>query len=446
MSSQDLRQDADRILEASLKAVDPYAAVAAALRLEGDRLRVGEKVWNLSNFDRVIAVGAGKAGAPMAQALEDVLGPRLNAGLVVVKDEHTAPTKVVELMEASHPVPDQRGVAAGQRLAELLAEEAGPRTLVFCLLSGGGSALMVSPAHGISLTDKQQTTRLLLACGADIGEINAIRKHLSQLKGGNLARLAHPSPVISLIVSDVVGDRLDVIASGPTVGDLSTWQEVAAILDRYRIRAEIPETVRQRLEAGLRGEIPDTPKPGQADLAGVTNLVVASNFQALTAAANQAQKLGYSPLILSSSIEGETKDVARLHAALAQEVLRSGHPLPPPCCLISGGETTVNLGQEFGQGGRNQEFVLAAAEDVAGLEGVLLFSAGTDGTDGPTDAAGGYCDGSTIARGLAQGLKAADHLARHDAYPYLAALGDLIITGPTRTNVMDVRFVLVAKR
>ena len=446
MPEDKLRQDAGRILAASLKAVDPHAAVAAALRREGDRLWVGGVEWDLSRFDRVIAVGAGKAGAPMAQALEEALGDRLAAGRVVVKDGHTAPTRVVELMEASHPVPDERGVAAGQRLAELLAQAAGPRTLVFCLLSGGGSALLVSPAPGISLADKQQTTRLLLSCGADIGEINAIRKHLSQLKGGNLARLAHPAPVISLIVSDVVGDRLDVIASGPTVGDQSTWREMAAILERHRIRDQVPEPVRRRLEAGLAGTIPDTPKPGQADLAGVTNLVVASNFQALTAAAVQAQALGYRPLILSSSIEGETKDVARLHAALAQEVLRSGHPLPGPCCLISGGETTVNLGQQFGQGGRNQEFVLAAAPDIAGLEGVLILSAGTDGTDGPTDAAGGMCDGSTIARGRSLGLRAAEHLDRHDAYPYLAALDDLIITGPTRTNVMDVRLVLVAAR
>ncbi|MFZ5584780.1 MAG: glycerate kinase type-2 family protein [Thermodesulfobacteriota bacterium] len=444
MTSDKLRQDADSILRSSLQAVDPYVAVKAALSLTGDRLRVGGRSLDLTRYDRIIAVGAGKAGAPMAQALEDVLGGRLKAGRVVVKDEHTAPTRVVELYEASHPVPDERGVAAGHKLAELLKAHADPRTLVFCLLSGGGSALMVAPAEGVSLADKQATTRLLLACGADIGEINAIRKHLSQLKGGNLARLAHPAQVVSLIVSDVVGDRLDVIASGPTVGDNSTWADVAAILDRYQIRDQAPEPVRRRLAAGLAGKIPDTPKPGQADLTGVVNLVVASNFQALEAAAAEARRLGYAPLILSSSIEGETKDVARLHAALAQEVRRSGHPLPAPCCLISGGETTVNLGQDFGQGGRNQEFALAAALDIKDLPGVLVLSAGTDGTDGPTDAAGALADGQTIARGLAQGLKALDHLDRHDAYPYFKALGDLIVTGPTRTNVMDVRLVLVA--
>ncbi|MFH1057202.1 MAG: glycerate kinase [Pseudomonadota bacterium] len=445
MTADQLRQDANLILQASLKAVDPYAAVKAALNLSGDQLRVGGHSLDLARFERIIAVGAGKAGAPMAQALEDVLGPRLMAGRVVVKDEHTAPTQVVELYEASHPVPDERGVAAGRKLAELLAAHADPRTLVFCLLSGGGSALMVAPAEGVSLADKQATTRLLLACGADIGEINAIRKHLSQLKGGGLARLAHPAQVVSLIVSDVVGDRLDVIASGPTVGDSSTWAEVASILDRYQIRAQAPAPVRARLEAGLAGAAPDTPKPGQPDLAGVINLVVASNYQALEAAAAEARRLGYAPLILSSSIEGETKDVARLHAALAQEVRRSGHPLAAPCCLISGGETTVNLGQDFGLGGRNQEFALAAAPDLKGLAGVLVLSAGTDGTDGPTDAAGAMADGETLARGLAQGLSARAHLDRHDAHPYFKALGDLIITGPTRTNVMDVRLVLVAK-
>ena len=444
MSEDSLRVHARSILEAALRAVDPRRAVRRALRLEGSRLEAGGRVWDLDAFRRVIAVGAGKAGAAMAQALEEILGPRLSAGVVVVKDGHTAPTRLVEVLEASHPVPDRRGVLAGQRLSELL-REARADTLVFCLLSGGGSALLSSPAQGVSLADKQETTRLLLASGADIGEINAVRKHLSRLKGGGLALLASPAPVISLIVSDVVGDRLDVIASGPTVPDPSSWREVFDILERRGLLDEVPAPVRRHLEQGLAGGQPDTPKPGDPRLAEVVNLVVAGNRQALMAARGQARQLGYQTLVLSSTIQGETKDVGRLHAALACEVLASANPLAPPCCLISGGETTVTLGREPGQGGRNQEFALAAALDIQGLKGALVLSAGTDGTDGPTDAAGAQADGTSVARARALGLEARDHLRRHDAYPFFQGLQDLVMTGPTLTNVMDLHLVLVER-
>lgn len=439
-----LRQHARAILDAALAAVDPGQALRSALRREGSQLQVGGQTLDLNRFDRIIAVGAGKAGAPMAAALEKVLGSRLQAGRVVVKDGHGAPTRIIEVLEASHPVPDQRGVEAGRRLSELLAS-AGQRTLVFCLLSGGGSALLVAPAQGLTLAHKQETTRLLLASGADIGEINAVRKHLSDLKGGGLARLAAPATVVSLIISDVVGDRLDVIASGPTKGDPSTWRDVSDIFARYSLWESLPAPVRSRVEGGLAGQIPDTVKPGDPGLAGVLNLVIASNRQALLAAEARARDLGYQPLILSSTMEGETREVARVHAALAREVHQSGHPLPRPCCLISGGETTVTLGAQPGRGGRNQEFALAAALDLAGLPEVLVMSAGTDGTDGPTDAAGALANGRTVERAQALGLSARQHLAHHDAYPLFQALGDLVITGPTRTNVMDVRLVLAGR-
>ncbi len=443
MEADKLRRDARLILDDALQAVEPARALKNALSLEGNLLRAGEVVLELDRYHKVIAVGAGKAGAPMAAALEDVLGERLEAGRVVVKDGHGGPTRLITIDEASHPVPDERGVEAGKRIARMVRENAGPRTLVICLLSGGGSALLVAPAGGLTLAHKQETTRLLLACGAEIGEINAIRKHLSSLKGGNLARLAHPSPVLSLIISDVVGDRLDVIASGPTVGDASTWADCQDILRHYRIEPEVPEPVRRRIAAGLAGEIPDTPKPGDPELAGVHNLIIASNRQALERAAAKARNLGYAPLILSSTIEGETRDIARMHAALAREVVETGHPLPRPCCLVSGGETTVTLGPEPGKGGRNQEFALAAALDLEGLEGVLALSAGTDGTDGPTDAAGALADGHTVARARGQGLDPRSFLERHDAYHFFQELGDLVITGPTRTNVMDIRLMLI---
>ncbi len=445
MSGQRLRDDATNIFNRALEAVDPRQAVRRALELSGSTLTVDGRTYNLEDFDHIVAVGAGKAGGPMSQALEEVLGPRLEAGVVVTKYGHSSPTTVVEILEAAHPVPDQAGVAAAERISALLARVAGERTLVFCLLSGGGSALMVGPAEGISLADKQETTRLLLASGAEIGEINALRKHLSRFKGGGLAGLAAPSTVITLIVSDVVGDRLDVIASGPTVADQSSWADCGRILDTYDLWDRVPAPVARRMRRGLAGEIPDTPKPGWPGLKRVQNHLVATNRQALGAAAAEAQRQGYSPLILSSTIEGETAEVARVHVALAREVLATGHPQAAPCCLISGGETTVTLGESYGQGGRNMEFALAAAPGLAGMAGVLIFSAGTDGTDGPTDAAGALADGDTMARAAEMGLDPAAALAGHDAYPFFQKLGDLVITGPTRTNVMDVRLVLVAE-
>ena len=442
MTEDKLRRDAARIYGAALTAADPFGAVSRALELSGSRLTVGGETIDLDQYRKIVAVGAGKAGAPMSQALEEVLGDRLTAGLVVVKDGHSEPTRTIEIAEASHPVPDERGAAAAGRIAGLLQEHAAPDTLFFCLLSGGGSALMVSPAPGVSLADKQETTRLLLSCGAAIGEINAVRKHLSRVKGGQLARLASPGRMVTLIVSDVVGDYLDVIASGPTVADTSTWADCRELLTRYRIWDQVPPAVRQRVEKGLAGEIPDTPKAGDPELAGVINRIVAGNFQALSAAAGQARELGYASLILSSTLEGDTAEAARMHAALAREIRASGNPLPAPCCLISGGETTVKLGDSTGKGGRNQEFALAAALDMAGLEEVLVLSLGTDGTDGPTDAAGAQADGRTLERASRAGLEAAAYLANHDAYHFFQELGDLIITGPTRTNVMDIRLVL----
>ncbi len=438
-----LRQKARAIIDASLDAVNPALAVERAVKINGSTLLVAGRSFDLNGFKRIICVGAGKAGQPMTAALEGLLGGRLAAGKVVVKDGHGGPTSVVEIMEASHPVPDERGVAAGKAIAELLTANAGPDTLVFCLLSGGGSALMPSPAEGVSLADKQQVTKLLLASGADIGEINAIRKHLSQLKGGNLARLAGESTLITLIISDVVGDHLDVIASGPTVPDTSTWPDCKRIMNRYGIWDKAPEGVRKRVQAGLDGRIPDTPKPGEDVLDRAVNLIIASNRQAVDAAASAAEAQGLTPMVLSTTIEGETKDIARMHVAIAREVLASGQPLASPCCLLSGGETTVQLGGADGLGGRNQEFALAAALDLAGLDGVLALSLGTDGTDGPTDAAGAWADGQTVKRAVAAGMSTLDFMARHDAYHYFQALDDLLITGPTRTNVMDVRAVLV---
>jgi hydroxypyruvate reductase len=328
-------------------------------------------------------------------------------------------------------------VAGAERIAAI-AQAAGADDLVLCLISGGASALAPLPAAPITLEEKQATTKLLLACGATIHEINAIRKHISKLKGGQLARLAAPAAVEALLLSDVIGDNLDVIGSGPAAPDASTFEQAGAILDKFGIRKKVPAAVRERIEQGARGEIEETPKPGDPLFARVKNTVIGSNRLALEASAKRAKELGFRTLVLSSQVEGETREVAGMHAAIAKEIVQFGRPVKAPACIITGGETTVTLKGE-GKGGRNQEFVLAAALGIAGLPGTVVLSAGTDGTDGPTDAAGAIADGDTVARGP----MAVRHLAANDSYPYFDALGDLIRTGPTNTNVMDVRLVLV---
>jgi len=309
-------------------------------------------------------------------------------------------------------------------------------------LSGGGSALLVAPAEGISLENKQEVTRLLLACGADIHEINTVRKHLSRAKGGELARWAHPATVVSLILSDVIGDDLNAIASGPTVPDPGTFVDTEGVLKKYDIWGRVPKSVRGRIQKGLEGNIADTPKSGDAVFQRCYSELVGTNIQALKAAGGAAQKLGYHPLILSSTVAGEAREVAKVLTAIAREVRSSANPAPPPACILAGGETTVTL-QGDGKGGRNQEFALAAAMLLDGIENVVLLSGGTDGTDGPTDAAGAIADGHTVSRARAKSLDPLDYLRRNDSYHFFQALGDLVITGPTRTNVMDVYMVLV---
>ncbi len=399
------------IFRAGLAAADPEQAVRRHLRLDP------------AKYERIFVVGAGKASARMAVALEAALGKHITSGLLNVKDGHTAKLRRIELNECGHPIPDQRGVDGARRIAEI-AKSAGRRDLVIALISGGASALLPLPADPITLAEKQETTRLLLACGANIHEMNAVRKHLSAIKGGRLASLAAPAPVISLILSDVVGDDLPVIGSGPTVPDPSTFADALAILDRFQLRARVPAAVRHRLEQGSD----ETPKT----LTNVRNKIVGSNRLAMQAAAKAARALGYRTLVLSSCIEGETREVARVHSAILKE--HTG-------CVLSGGETTVTLRGE-GLGGRNQEFVLAAAIDMAGLPNAIVLSAGTDGSDGPTDAAGAIADGGTVARALP--LEARKFLDANDSYHFFESAGGLIKTGPTGTNVMDLRILLRA--
>ncbi len=438
-----LRADAAVIYRQAITAVNPETAIRAHVKLQGLKLTCAGRTFDLQQYERIYLLGAGKAAAAMAAAMEKILGSRLAAGLVIVKYGHLALVDKTVIVEAGHPVPDEAGVAGSRRLLEL-AREAGPRDLVIALISGGGSALMPLPAAGLTLADKQATTRELLACGAEISEINTIRKHLSAIKGGQLARSIAPATTVTLVISDVIGDPLESIASGPTVPDPTTYQQCLEIVARYRLEERLPAAVLAHLRRGAAGKEPETPKPGDPLFARVSNHIIASNRQAVDAAARQAAARGYRPLILATTIEGETRDVARLHGAIAREIHQSGNPAPPPVCVISGGETTVTI-RGPGLGGRNQEFVLAAAREIAGLPATVIVSLGTDGTDGPTDAAGAVADGQTVARARELGLDPAKYLADNDAYHFFAPLDDLIITGPTNTNVMDIHLLLAGR-
>jgi glycerate 2-kinase len=441
MPSARIRDHAMAIFQAGLKAVDAANAVRKYVRLAEDVLTVGDKNYDLDKYHGVYVIGAGKASAEMARPLEEILGDHLRSGIINVKYGHARPLRRIEVIEAGHPVPDEAGLRGTEKAKEIL-RGTGDKDLVIFLLSGGGSALLPSPAAGLTLGDMQQLTQSLLESGANIQEINSIRKHVSSVKGGQLARLAFPSTLVSLILSDVIGDRLDSIASGPTVPDGTTFSDCLRILEKYGLTDKIPAAVRDHLEKGARGELEETPKPGDPAFIRTQNLIIGSNIQALLAAEEKAKSLGYNCLVLSSSIEGETREVARMHAALAREILASGHPLRRPACLISGGETTVTI-RGKGLGGRNQEFALAAAVAIDGLKDVAVLSGGTDGTDGPTDAAGAIADGATVGRAQELGLEAADYLADNDSYHFFEPLGALLMTGPTLTNVMDLRLVLV---
>lgn len=436
-----LREDSQQIFAAGLVAVDPVVAVQRAVNRQDNQLYVDGVRYDLPDYAHVYVLGAGKAGATMAQGLEGVLGDRLTEGAITVKYGHLAPVSRVRLYEAAHPVPDAAGVQAGKAI-QRLAVQATEHDLVFCLLSGGGSALLPAPSPGITLVEKQHVTSLLLACGASIDEINCIRKHISQLKGGQLARLVAPARLVTLILSDVVGDRLDVIASGPTVPDPTTFGDCLDRLAHYHLLDRLPASVLAHLQAGQTGQLPETPKATDPAFTRTQTVIIGSNYLALQAAQTAALQRGYRTLILSSSIEGEARQIARMHAAIAREIRQHRVPLAPPACIIAGGETTVTL-QGDGLGGRNQEFALAAALDIAGLEQVVVLSAGTDGSDGPTPAAGALVDGETVRRAQDLGLRPEAFLQRNDAYHFFQALNDLVITGPTGTNVMDMHILLV---
>jgi glycerate 2-kinase len=436
------------IFNAALAAVDPYQVVNKGITFEKNRLRAAGAVYELDAFNRVLVVGAGKATARMALAIEDALGDRITDGLIVVKDGHTAPLRIIKQVEASHPVPNEAGVEGTKRILELV-RAADETTLIICLLSGGASALLVAPVDGLTLNDKQEVTSLLLKAGASIGELNAVRKHLSAVKGGRFAKAACPAQVVAMILSDVIGDRLEVIASGPTARDSTTFADAMAVIEKYGLTEKLPLRVRAFLERGIDGQEPETVKSGDSCLHKTRNVIVGGITQALSAAKEKARQLGFAPEVITAELQGEARDAALFLATVA---LRAHDALKPGGlrCLLSGGETTVTvIGQ--GKGGRNQELALAFALEIEGLNGVSLLSAGTDGTDGPTDAAGAIVDGNTVPRARAFGIDPALYLDYNDSYAFFQRFDSLsgnkshIITGPTGTNVMDLQIMLLEK-
>lgn len=438
------------VLEAALTAVDPDRAVRRALRRQGSRLFAGDASYDLTatGVDRIFVLGFGKAAVPMALAASDILGDALSAGALVTKEGHglagLAWPAALALAEAGHPVPNEAGVAASRQIADL-ARQATADDLVLCLISGGGSALLTLPAEGLTLADLQATTEALLRCGAAIDEINTLRKHLEQLKGGQLARLIAPARLISLVLSDVVGSPLDVIASGPTVPDHSTWADAWAVVAKYDLAAALSSRVVDRLAAGAAGKLPDTPKADDPAFAAGQTLIIADNAVAAAAAQTAAVEQGFNATILTTFVEGEAREVAKVVVGLGREIAAHDRPLAAPACLILGGETTVTV-RGSGKGGRNQELALAAAlllDRIPEGQRILVASLATDGSDGPTDSAGGLVDSTTVARGRSLRLDANAHLADNNAYPYLEAVGDLLVTGPTQTNVNDLIAVFV---
>ena len=418
-------------MNAGIAAADPYDAVKRYLKVEGDLIRAGDESFEA---DRVFILAAGKAAGPMARAAAELLGENLAGGMLVTKDDHDAGPESLETFFASHPEPDERGVEAARK-AEELAGSLREGGLLLALISGGASALLADPAPPIEIGDLKKLTTGLLKSGADIGEINRVRKHVSVLKGGGLVRLAAPATTFALLLSDVVGDDPSSIASGLTAPDPSTLKDTRELLERYGI--EVPESIETHLS-----DAEENPYPEDPIFEKVTNIVVGGGRHAAEAAADKARELGYGPLILSTSITGEAIRTADIYAAVIRESLESGNPVPPPSAIISGGEATVVVRGE-GAGGPNQEFALALAVELDGVEGWAAFAADTDGNDGSTDAAGGMVNGETARRIREGGADPAEALENNDAYPALQSAGALIFTGPTGTNVNDLRVALV---
>jgi glycerate-2-kinase len=429
-------------LESALNAVDPKQIIKSKVLLKNSTLHVNNRyVFNLKKFKNVYVVGGGKASGSMAEALEQVLGGLIKEGWVNIPYGNKHKTDIIKLHEASHPIPDDSGVEGTRRMVKI-AEQAEKDDLIICLISGGGSSLMPLPRDEITIADKREITDALLKCGATINEINTVRKHISDFKGGWLAKKAYPATILNLILSDVVGDPLDFIASGPTVPDSTTFSDAIKVLKKYGLWEKAPASIRKVLSEGERGKIPETPKANDEAFKKVFNVFIGNNRLASQTAQKYLKSEGLNTLLLTSTLEGEARHVGTMLASIAREVSASGNPIPKPAAIIAGGETTVTITGK-GKGGRNQEIALAAALKMNGMEGAVLASLSTDGIDGPTDAAGAIVDGKTLTRAAKKGLIPEEFLAENDSYNFFSKLEDLIFTGPTGTNVNDISIVIV---
>ncbi|RJQ56813.1 MAG: glycerate kinase [Nitrospiraceae bacterium] len=444
MNHTENRKPASGIFYASLRAVDPCDSVKGC----ADKIR---SAYINGGFNRLLVAGFGKAACPMARALEEALCELITDGIVITKYGHCGRQNIehraqntdskIRTHEAGHPLPDENGVKATEEIIGLL-KSADDKTLIVCLISGGGSALLVSPYEGISLSEKQEITNLLLRAGADIYELNTVRKHISKVKGGRLAETAYPARTISLILSDVMGDRLDVIASGPTSPDTTTYNDALKVLEKYELMDKSPGNIIEVLQKGSRDIVRETPKEGDKIFERVENIIIGSSRTALGAAVKKAEELGFHAEIISSGLSGEAREAGRWLAIKAKETAGARGKGQGARCLISGGETTVTV-KGLGLGGRNMELALAFAMEIEGVDGMTLLSAGTDGTDGPTDAAGAVVDGETIRKAKAAGLDPVEYLANNDSYNFFKKIDSLFITGPTGTNVMDLQIVIL---
>ncbi|MCD6530363.1 glycerate kinase [Candidatus Bathyarchaeota archaeon] len=426
------------IIEYALEAMDPRRRVRKLLSIDDGRLKVGELEYELSGIGDIYVLGAGKGSVFIAEALEEILGDRIKDGIVVEKRGQGKKLRRIKVLEASHPLPDRDGYEAACSVVDL-AKEATERDIVFFCLAGGASALLPLPADDITLEDKIKVTDMLLKCGARIDEINAVRKHISAIKGGRLAKYIHPAEIINLIIVDEVAG----LPWGPTVPDKTTFQDAVYTLKKYGLYDKIPSSIKNYLERGLRDESLETPKQSDFREIKLHNFILGNAEMVCEAADEKAKELGLNSMILSTMIEGESKEVGTVLAGIAKEIAKNRRPVNPPCAVISGGETTVTITGEPGEGGRNQELALSFSLMVDGSKRIVAASVATDGTDGPTDIAGGIVDGYTVKRAEELGIDIAEHIAKHDSSHVLKKLNDAVYTGPTGTNVMDLRVFIV---
>ncbi|HHO76457.1 MAG TPA: glycerate kinase [Deltaproteobacteria bacterium] len=443
------KQDIRAIFAKAVERVDPRTMITQNMALEENTLLIHCNATtikeDLTSYDRIFVLGIGKASSKMGRAIEDILGKRITAGKAVTKYGHSEKLDIITVTEAGHPIPDENSVRGAGELYEL-AHTADEHTLIINLVSGGGSALFCLPAEGVSLQDKQDMTRILLECGANIKEINCIRKHISLVKGGHFARVSYPARMINIILSDVIGDRLDTIASGITVADDTTFAQAQGIIDKYHIHDRVPASISALIRAGCAGKVPDTPKLGDRAFANISNILLGNNAAACRAARDYGASLGYNACFLTSSLSGEASQIARVFTAMAKDIDQSVSDLKRPALIVAGGETTVTI-RGSGKGGRNQEMALAflieLMEDYNDFTGIHFLSGGTDGNDGPTDAAGAVVSLDTIKCIAETGIRPSVYLDNNDSYHFFEKTGGLVITGPTNTNVCDIQLLIV---